>query len=163
MPMNIIRSFEQWSNRNPHYNNALGRRVVRVFRVDAIMCCELEGGYLVGGQIAIEHGNVEIVLDQITHLPEEFAPALHASHPMQMWLIGRKFRGLQACSMSGNVAINFGRYALLFVRDSGITTIGIGMDKPEHCDLPEDAHLSITEQFTCIEELAAREFLTGHQ
>lgn len=76
------------------------------------MCCKLERDLLVGGQIANEHGNVEIVLGPIADLPAAFAPALRVPHPWQLLLVGRKFRGLEASRRTADVSLKVERYKL---------------------------------------------------
>jgi hypothetical protein len=155
--MNTAFSTKQLSNRLRHYNESLGRRVVSVFQVEAIMCCELEGGLLVGGQIAEEHYNVEIVLGLITELLPMFGPALRVPHPMQLLLVGRRFRGFLTSPKNGDVSLEFGRYRIRFIRQDLIAVLEIGTDRPESCDLPEDSHLSINEQLAHFVELARRD------
>ncbi|SRR5258708_7595068 len=121
---NAAHSTKQMSNRFRHYRESLGRRVVSVFQVGEIMCCELEGDILVCGQIAEEHGNVDIVLGPMTAMPPMFGPAFPRPYrPMQMVLVGRMFQGLLTSSRTGDVSLDFGLYQIRFVREDAIAVL----------------------------------------
>jgi hypothetical protein len=149
-------STKELSNELVHYNKSLGRRVVAVFQVEEIMCCELDGGLLVAGVIAKEHGKVEIMLGPITGLSPRFRPAVRVPTPLQLLLVGRKFRGILSSPKSGDVFLDFGRYRIQFFRQDGLVVLLIGTDAPESCDLAEDLHCSIDEQIAVFRELAGR-------
>jgi hypothetical protein len=45
-----------------NHGASVGGRVVNLFYVGAITCVELDNGFLIGAQVAKEHGNLEVVL-----------------------------------------------------------------------------------------------------
>jgi hypothetical protein len=94
------------------------------------MCCELDGGLLVGGQIAVEHHNVEIVLDLITRLSPMFGPTCRIPYdPMQRLLMGRKFQGFSTSSKSGDVSLLFDGYRIRFVRQNFMVVLDIELPR----------------------------------
>jgi hypothetical protein len=66
---------------------------------------------------------VELVATSASNLPAMFGPAHRVSHPWQVLLVGRRFRGLQTSSDSGDVALNLGRYGIRFVRAEGMVVL----------------------------------------
>jgi hypothetical protein len=154
-------STRQMGNGLRRHGEALGRRVVGVFQVRSIMCCELEGGLLVGGQVAVEHSNVEIVLGRIDELPAMFASEHRRPSNVQLVLSGRKFRGFVVCPSTGDVSLEFGRFRIQFVRNDAMAVLNIGTDTMEARDLPEDGLLSIADQVAHFKVLTQRSIFSS--
>jgi hypothetical protein len=128
---------------------------VSVFYVEAVICCELDNGVLVGCQVAEEHGQIEVVLAPATDLPVEFTTSRQPAPSGLRWvLVGRKFRGLFGHQKTGDLILDFGRYRLRCDRAKGTAYLEIGIDGPESHDLPEDKHLSVDEQIRNAQRLA---------
>ena len=137
------------------YKEALGRRMKAVFQVKKVLSCELDGGFILAGQIAMETGDVEVLLDVISELPRMFRdPNLRSAHPLELLFVGRKFRGIIPSPVASDVSFDFGRYRLRFIPERGEVILDIGCLGPESWDLPEDAHLSIEEQLENAERIA---------
>jgi len=138
-----------------NHGAAVGGRVKGLFYVGAITCCELDNGILVGGQVAEEHGNIELVVASPDHLPAEFRTSrTSAPRAMELILLGRKFRGVVGHPKSGDVSLDFGRYRLYFHRFECAISIERGVDQTESHDLAEDMHLSIDDQIKAAQDLA---------
>ena len=142
------------TNHLKHYNESFGRRVITVFQAGAVMCCELDGGIVVGGQIAKEHGDVEIVLALISELPASFDPLRRIPHPLDVVIAGRKFRGFVVSSEAGDVSLDFGRYRIGLIRRNRMAVLEVGSNTMDSCDLPEDLYLSIPDQLLDCERRA---------
>ncbi len=138
----------------PNYSKALGRRVVTVYQIETVLCCQLDGDLLVGAHFAVEHQDLEIIAGELKDLPLPFAdPLCRLPHSMRFLLVGRRFRGFIDFH-NGDALFNFGRYGIKYVRQTGLAHLAISIDKPTFWDLPEDAHLSISEQFAHAQNLA---------
>lgn len=118
-----------------NHGAAVGGRVTRLFYVDAVTCCELDNGLLIGGQVA-KHGSIELVVARPEHLPGEFSTGRKsAPRAMELILLGRTFRGIVGHPKSGDVSFDFGRYRLRFHRLECGISIEIGIDQTGFYDL----------------------------
>jgi hypothetical protein len=150
-----LKSTRELRNHLQHHQASLGGRVVSLFDVEAVTCCELDNGFVVGCQVA-KHGKVEVVLAPLATLPAKYLTARQpAPRPMMLLLLGRKFRGLIGHKESGDVSLDFGRYRLRLDRASVEIGIEDGIDQPDLHDLPEDEHLSIEDQIRNAQELGS--------
>lgn len=139
------------------HDTSLGGRVVAFFFVGSVTCFELDNGFLVGGQVAKEHHQIEIVLGRQLTMPIEFRESREPGPlGMEVLLVGRKFRGVIGHKESGDVSFDFGRYRLRIDRARSGITIDVGTDRRELHDLPEDEHLPIADQFRRARELNSR-------
>jgi hypothetical protein len=96
-----------------HYPEALGKKVVGVFKIDAAICCRLQNGLIIGALFAVEHGELEVILLHEQHLPQEFRPS--EPLPIQRVLEGLPFGGFILLA-DGNLGFRFGEYILRFVK-----------------------------------------------
>jgi hypothetical protein len=135
----------------PRYSQALHRPVVEVFRVTSgALCCELEGSLIVGGLFAIEHGRLEVFIEHVVRLPQEFSdPLCRVTHGIQELLRGRKFRGISIIA-AGDVLFDFGRYGIRFDRLTKEARLQLHRDGDQCWELPEDDHISMQEQMDRI-------------
>lgn len=141
------------------HDTSLGGRVVAVFFIGPVTCCELDNGFVVGGQVAKEHHQVEILLGRQSALPIEFRHNREPASPgMEVLLVGRKFRGVIGHKESGDISLDFGRYRLRIDRARCGITMQIGSDQRDCNDVPEDEHLPIADQFRKARELNSRNY-----
>jgi len=106
----------------PLYKVALGQEVTAVVQINAILCCRLTDGLILGAQFAIEHGELEVLLGRMDELPQEFRRSGNP-HPMSLLLAGRRFRGFLLCD-GGDLGFDFDQCILRFNKTTGTAIVG---------------------------------------
>src|SRR5579871_1125712 len=102
----------------PNFDAAFGGRVSYSFDCGSGTFCELDNGFTVGGIIV--HGDllqaaIGLTEGQDLRLDLPVAERTPATADINSILMGRKFRGFIGYDGSTDMAIDFGRFALLFL------------------------------------------------